>query len=173
MLSMKFIRENSELVRAACRDKGEPDHISEILRLDERRREIQRTTDTLRYRRNEISKKIGQLIREKSDEAEEAKKEAGELSSEVKRMEKELAEVERELNEFLLWVPNIPHSDVPVGSPAQNRIVRVEGETPSFDFEPRDHLTLAGMLNLLDMERAARMTGSFFALFTLESNFPI
>jgi seryl-tRNA synthetase len=88
------------------------------------------------------------------------------VSDEIKSIDAELKKVETELENLLLWLPNIPHSSVPIGKDASdNVVVRVWGEIPEFDFEIKDHLTLGKKLGIIDFERGAKLTGSGFPLY--------
>src|SRR5690606_39187800 len=88
-----------------------------------------------------------------------------ELSAQVKQKESALSELLSELEARLLEIPNLPHQDVPVGqSEADNRVVRVWGEAPKFDFEPKPHYELGEKHGLLDFERAAKLSGARFGV---------
>jgi len=165
MLSLRYIRENVELVKEACKAKNEPDRIDRIIELDVQRRDIIQEVEVLKSKRNDISKDIGKLMKSDPEKAAQFRDEAGELSSRVKEMDQALSQIEGELDELLLFVPNMPHSSVPRGSAKDNQVIRVEGEAVKPDFMVKDHLTIMSELDILDMGRASKMTGSFFPLF--------
>jgi seryl-tRNA synthetase len=174
MLDLRYIRENPAAVRAACQNKGEPDNVDGILRLDEDRRQLIQKGETLKNRRNVVSEEIGKLKKEKKD-ANELMAEMKEVSNEVKRIDEQLVAVEKDLEHLLLTVPNIPHSSVPVGkTPSSNVEVRRWGgngsivgfaDKKSLEFELRDHVALGRKLGILDFDRAAKISGSGFPLY--------
>jgi len=165
MLDLKFIRENPEVVKNAIRLKGEKDTVDEILKLDERRRELIKKGDALKARRNDVTEEIASLKKQGKD-ATDLIEEMRKVSDEIKSIDAELKKVETELENLLLWLPNIPHSSVPIGKDASdNVVVRVWGEIPEFDFEIKDHLTLGKKLGIIDFERGAKLTGSGFPLY--------
>ena len=166
MLDLKFIVENPELVKRACALKKEPDNVDKILDLYRMRKIYVAERDELRRKLNEISSEIGRLAK-KGEDVSNLRAEAKRISDEVKSVEGKLSQVESDLKRLLLTVPNIPHESVPEGtSEADNKIIRTEGEIPQFDFEPKDHLQLNEKLGLFDFKRAAKLTGSFFPMFT-------
>ncbi|CUU07363.1 seryl-tRNA synthetase [Candidatus Thermokryptus mobilis] len=165
MLDLKFIRENPEVVKNAIRLKGDRDTVDEILKLDERRRELIKKGDALKARRNDVTEEIANLKKQGKD-ATDLIEEMRKVSDEIKSIDAELKKVETELENLLLWLPNIPHSSVPVGKDANdNVVVRMWGEIPEFDFEIKDHLTLGKKLGIIDFERGAKLTGSGFPLY--------
>jgi seryl-tRNA synthetase len=165
MLDLKFIRENPEVVKNAIRLKGEKDTVDEILKLDERRRELIKKGDALKARRNDVTEEIANLKKQGKD-ATDLIEEMRKVSDEIKSIDAELKKVETELENLLLWLPNIPHSSVPIGKDASdNVVVRMWREIPEFDFEIKDHLTLGKKLGIIDFERGAKLTGSGFPLY--------
>ncbi|CUT00907.1 seryl-tRNA synthetase [Candidatus Kryptobacter tengchongensis] len=165
MLDLKFIRENPEIVKRAIELKGEKDHVDEIIKLDERRRELIKKGDSLKARRNDVTEEIANLKKQGKD-ASELIEEMRKVSDEIKAIDSELKKVESELENLLLWIPNIPHESVPIGKDASdNLVVRTWGEIQEFDFEIMDHLTLGKKLGIIDFERGAMLTGSGFPLY--------
>ncbi len=165
MLDLKFIRENPDLVKKAIELKKEKDHVDEILKLDERRRELIKIGDALKARRNDVTEEIANL-KKRGEDASELIEEMRKVSDEIKKIDSELKEVEMQLENLLLWIPNIPHESVPVGKDANdNVVVRTWGEIQEFDFEIKDHLTLGKKLGIIDFERGAKLTGSGFPLY--------
>jgi len=133
------------------------------LRLDARRRELLPEVESGRARQNKASDAIAEAKREDRDaDAEIA--EMRELASEIKRLEGELAEVERARDELALTLPNLPDPAAPDGETDEEAVtLREVGERPSFDFEIRDHVELGAEHGVIDIERAARASGSRFA----------
>ncbi len=164
MLSIRTIREEGARVRKALEDRGVDLDLDRLIRLDDRRRELLRETEDLRHRRNEASREVGRIKREGGD-ASGIMEEMRRVGARIKELEGELKAVESELESLLLQVPNIPHDTVPVGrDDTQNRVERVWGEPPAFDFEPLPHWELGDRLGILDFERAAKITGARFVV---------
>ncbi len=165
MLDLKFILNNRDLVRKACADKHEPDYVDEIIDLAKLRKIYVAERDELRKKLNEISDEIGKIARKKGNIAPLKTKAKG-ISEQAKSVEEELRLTEAKLDDLLLRITNIPHESVPIGkSEADNVVVRIEGESKKFDFEPKDHIELNEKLQIIDFERGAKIAGSFFPLF--------
>jgi len=166
MLDLKFIRENPEIVREAISSKGEKVNLDKILDMDKKRRKTLEKSDLLKHRRNEVSKEISRIKKE-GIEPSDLISEMKIVSEKIKKYDIELKEIETELHSLLLTVPNIPHPSVKRGKSAEdNRIVKIWGEKPEFDFEPKDHLELGEKLKLFDFKRGAKIVGSSFPLYT-------
>jgi seryl-tRNA synthetase len=163
VLDLKRIRDDPEAIKAALARRGAADAVDGLLSLDERRRELLPWVEGGRARQNEASEAIAEAKREgRGAEAEIA--EMRELAAEIKRLEGELAEVERERDELALTLPNLPDPDAPEGETEDDaEVLREVGERPAFEFQVRDHLELGERWGLIDMERAARASGSRFA----------
>jgi len=170
MLDIKLIREKPEWVkeRLATRGAGEESCIDEVLRLDEQRRKILGEVESLKALRNKVSKEIGALMGQKKiAEAEAKKAETRDLGDRISQMDKQAAEAEAAREEILLGLPNLPHASVPLGKTAEdNQVLRVHGEKPAFDFKPKSHVELCEKLRLVDFERATKLSGSGFVLYT-------
>lgn len=167
MLDRQLIRENPDFVRTQSKRKGVDAPVDEFLRIDAAWREARSRLDDLNAESNRISKSIGQLMAQgKRDEAEQAKADTGRLKSEIQATEAAEREWEAQLREVELKMPNLPHESVPDGSePEQNAFVREWGEKPSADRAYKEHWDVAAELGLLDFERAAKVSGSGFALY--------
>jgi seryl-tRNA synthetase len=170
MLDIKMVRERADFVRQrlASRQAGDEASIDELLKLDELRRKLLAEVESLKSNRNRVSKEIGALMaQKKAEEAEARKKETRELGDRIAELDKQAAEVEASRNRLLLTLPNLPHESVPEGASAENNpIVRVHGEKPTFAFKPKSHVELCEQLKLIDFERAAKLSGSGFLLYT-------
>ena len=166
MLDPKFIRDNPDAVRKSLADrKGNAALIDRFLELDEKRKKLITETEDLKRQKNEASKKIGELIKQKADVA-EAKAEVNAVSEKIKALDDELREVESEFKNIVDIIPNIPHESVPVGtSEADNKVFKEWGKKTEFSFDPKDHVELGRINDLFDLERGAKVTGSFFPLF--------
>ena len=159
MLDIRFIRENSDAVQFNAKNKGYDVDIKKLLELDDDRRTLQQQVDELREKRNANAAKM------------KGGKPEPELIDEGKRIKVELAEREEylkntdtEFTELLKRVPNMAHTDVPVGaSEDENVEVKKAGEIPQFEFEAKNHFEIAEAKGWLDKERAAKVAGSRFA----------
>jgi seryl-tRNA synthetase len=164
MLDPKFIRENPEAVRKALRDKGEKADLDSYLALDDRRRNMLVKADQLKHRKNEVSEDIGRLKRDGAD-ASELVVEMRKVGEEIKALDDEIKEIESELEEISRWIPNIPHSSVPVGPDSTaNELVRSWGEPKKPDFDVLPHWQIGESMGLVDLKRAAKLSGSHFSL---------
>lgn len=154
MLDIKFIRENAALVKANSENRLAKVDIDRLVALDKERRKIETEIDQLRAERNAASKvKPTPAVMEKM-------KNVGE---EIKVLEAELAQIEPKYRELLLEVPNLTHPSVVVSqNEDDNPVVEVYGKPTKFKFEPKDHVQLGESLNLIDFERAAKVTGAKF-----------
>lgn len=150
MLDIKRIREQPDEVKVGLEKKGEdPANIDEILLVDEKRRVLQTKADSLRAKRNQLG----------PDDRQQAKS----LKEELELLEQDLAVATGEYQALMLKLPNLPLPDVPTGrGEEENVVVRKEGELPAFDFSPKDHLELGRTLDLIDSERAAKVSGTRF-----------
>ncbi|ALX49521.1 serine--tRNA ligase [Lentibacillus amyloliquefaciens] len=166
MLDMKHLRNNFAEVKEKLAHRGED--LSELERfgeLDERRRTLISETETLKAKRNEASKQISSLKKEKKD-AEPAIKEMREVGAQIKAFDSELKEIEETLETIMLSIPNIPHESVPIGEDEEDNVVaRKWGDLPTFDFEEKPHWDIAADLDIIDFERAAKVTGSRFVFY--------
>ncbi len=165
MIDLKFIRENSDLVKTAIQNKKEKADINKLLALDEARREKLQTVEKLKQERNTASQKIAQL-KKQGESAEHKIQEMQKVAGQVKQLDTELKEIENKIRNIQIWIPNVPHSSTPIG---QNETDNVEikkwGEKYSFDFEPKPHWEMAEQLGIIDFDRGAKISGSFFLNF--------
>jgi seryl-tRNA synthetase len=163
LLDLKRIREDPEAARTALARRGAADQLDELLRLDKRRRLLLPEVEGGRARQNKASEAIAEAKRADRDASAEIA-EMRELAGEIKRMEGELSEIERERDELSLSLPNFPEPEVPEGETDEDAVVlREVGERPSFEFPVRDHVELGTEHGTIDIERAARVSGSRFA----------
>jgi seryl-tRNA synthetase len=168
MLDIRLIREKPDFVRErlATRGGGDEAKIDQLLQADAERRKTETALQQLNAERNRVSKEIG---------AKRSRKEASEdLEAQVRRIGEEIVDLNRRATtaddaqrDLLLQIPNLPHESVPVGKdPSANRVVRSWGEKPKLSGKVLDHLALGEKLKLLDLERAAKLSGSGFICFT-------
>ncbi|MBN1428569.1 MAG: serine--tRNA ligase [Anaerolineae bacterium] len=164
MLDIILIRNEPERVRQAMRDLNDEDalvRIDLILELDEKRRALLVDVERMRAEKNEASKRIG--ISRDPKEREVKIGEMKSLNARLDKLEGELREIEPHLNEEVLWIPNIPAEGVPVGADeSANITVRQVGDLPQFDFEALPHWDIGPMLDIIDFERGAKLSGSRF-----------
>ncbi len=158
MLDIKFIRENSELIKEAAKKKRVAFDLEELLKIDDERRKLLQETEELRARQNKASEDIVKI----RDVAEKQ-----EIIAEMKKVKDALSEKESNLKKILekwevlmLEVPNVPDPSVPEGnSDADNAEVKKWGEISEFGFEPKNHEELMKSLNLVDLERGSKAAG--------------
>ncbi len=166
MLDIREIRERPEEVLARLRRRDPAVDLSRVLSLDEERRGLIRQVEELRRKRKAGSEEVARLQREgKPVEAQARIASLKALSGKLKELEESLSQVEKELGEELLRLPNLPHESVPTGTKEEKVLLRSWGEPPKFDFQPRHHVELAKDLGLLDLERAAKITGARFPMY--------
>jgi len=164
MLDSRFVRENVQDVKDALKKRGYDFPLQAFLAIDEKRIALFRETEELRKRRNVVSEKIGRKKREKADATAELEDMKG-VSERIKSLEERLKAVEEETKGLLLTIPNIPHESVPIGKDeTENAEIRKWGEPREFDFEPLNHWDIAEPLDIIDFDRAAKISGARFAL---------
>ena len=152
MLDIKFIRENPEKVKEAARNKRAKVDIDALVNADSAYREVLQRLEVLRAEQNK-----------KSKEARSESSELHKLKAEIQDLEKQETKRKEELDRMLLLVPNIPLGTVPVGKDeSENVVVREVGKKPEFDFTPQDYLTIAEKLDIIDIARGAKVSGSRF-----------
>ncbi|MEE8278604.1 MAG: serine--tRNA ligase [Thermoanaerobaculia bacterium] len=166
MLSRELLRSRPEEVRSLLAARGLEAALFDAWgRLDRERRQVLVELEELKRQRNEASKEVGRIKRKGGDAAARIE-EVGRLKGRIGELEARLSEVDSELGELELGLPNLPHESVPRGADeSANRVERVVGERPSFDFEPKAHWELGPELGILDFERAAKITGARFATY--------
>ncbi len=165
MLDIKFIRENTELVKQGIEAKNETDNIDAILLLDEKRRQYIQETETLKAKRNEISAKVGERKRSGGDTT-DLLTEVDTIKHRIQKLDGELKEIEQQLESLLFTVPNIPHPTVPIGKNADdNKPVFEWGTKPSVDFSLKPHWELTEKLGIIDFTRGAKVSGAGFPFY--------
>lgn len=163
MLDLKLIRSEPERVKAALARRGAAEDVDALLALDARRRELLPEIEGAQAERKTLSKQIGEA-KQRGEGADELMADVGRLKDRIEAGKAELEKVDAELERVAAKLPNLPDPDAPDGMAEEDAVVlREVGERPSFDFEPRDHLEIGTELGLIDMESAARLSGSRFA----------
>ncbi|MBT3319166.1 MAG: serine--tRNA ligase [Clostridia bacterium] len=165
MLDIKRIRTNADEVIAGLAKRGITGVVEKMKQIDEERRELIVKTETLKAKRNEVSKQIP-VMKRAGENVDELLNEMKQVSDDVKAIDADLAVLDSELNTLLLSTPNLPHADVPVGDSEDDNIEqRKWGEPRKFDFEPQAHWDIGTNLGVLDFETAAKVTGARFTFY--------
>ncbi|MEK7061720.1 MAG: serine--tRNA ligase [Patescibacteria group bacterium] len=155
MLDINFIRQNPDKVKEACENKQVKVDVDKLLELDKKKRGLMTEIETLRAEQNKISregKENNVLITQ-----------AKEIKEKIKELEPELKNTEEEIYNLMLRVPNIPFDDVPVGKDdSENIVLRKVGKITEFKFLPKDYLEIGEKLNIIDVERSAKVSGARF-----------
>ena len=166
MLDLRYVSENLDEVRARLAARGFDDAavLDRLAEGAKERSSVIVEVEQLRQKRNEVSKRLAEVDK-KSDEFAKARDEMRAVGERIKELEAKQREVESALDDVLLRLPNLPHPATPVGkSEADNVVVRVVGDKPSFAFTPKDHVDVGTTLGILDFERAAKISGARFAV---------
>jgi seryl-tRNA synthetase len=167
MLDIRLIREKPDFVRErlGTRGGGDETKIEDVLRVDAVRRENETALQQLNADRKRLSKEIGGK-KSRGEATAEPEQHVREIGEQIADLNARTTAAEDEQNDLLLRIANLPHESVPVGKDAAaNRVVRTWGEKPQLD-KPADHVALGAKLHLLDLERAAKLSGSGFICFT-------
>ncbi|MGD8992630.1 MAG: serine--tRNA ligase [Desulfobacterales bacterium] len=165
MLEIKFVRQNLKTVAKALAARGYSANLEAFTSCDQERRAILLELEALRHQRNVVSDQIAKM-KKAGEHVEDIVAQMRDVSSKIKALDKSLAETQQTLEQMLLGLPNIPHASVPLGKDeADNPVVKVVGERPKFDFEPKAHWDIGAELEILDFERAAKITGARFPLY--------
>ena len=170
MIDIKFIRENPELVKQSIRNKNEKDTVDDVLKLDEERRSLITSVEELKARRNQVSAKIPQM-KKAGEDVSSVLAEMKQVSDQITELDTKLKSIEEEVEKFLLFIPNIPHSSVPVGKSADDNIEVRQWKPDGFSFSKDsnkkflDHTELGKKLGILDFERGAKISGSGFPVY--------
>ena len=164
MLDKKFIRENVDLVKQSLIDRNLKFDLGEFISLDELRRKFLTEIEDLRSKQNKANDQISSLLKEKKD-AKPVIASMKETSDKIKGLEEKLKEIDSELNKKVLNIPNIPHPSLPRGDATHNKVVRSWGEPPKLTFKPKTHIELVQDLDIIDIPRATKITGSNWILY--------
>ena len=167
MLDLNFVRENLPLVEERLRQRGmDPGQVlKDFHQVDTQRRHAITEAETMKARRNRASEEIAKLRKSGQDAAVQIS-ETKDLREKIQQLEKAAEEFEASLRNILTGIPNLPHESVPAGkTPEDNVEVRRWGAPPKFDFTPKPHWELGEELGILDLERAAKLSGARFAVY--------
>lgn len=167
MLDLGFVRSNLELVEEKLRARGADPAalLGDFRTLDQSRREAITTAERLKARRNELSQQVGALKKAGQD-ATAVMEETRALKDQLDELDKAAASLDEQMRQALSRIPNLTRDEVPTGdSEADNKTVKMWGERRIFDFEPKPHWEIGEALGILDLERAAKLSGARFAVY--------
>ncbi len=157
MLDIKFIRDNKDLIEMAARKKHVKFDVSELITIDNERRELLAAVEARRAEQNAVS---GTIVSASPEEKASLLEKMKALKASMQKDEDRLKEVQKLWMNLMLQVPNIPDVSVPEGSTdAENLEIRTWGEKPNFAFEPKDHVALMTALGMVDFDRGAKVHG--------------
>ncbi len=165
MLDVKLLRDDLARVKERVATRGTKIEWDEFVSLDRERRDALANLERLKEKKNRLSGEIGK-VKKSGGNAALLMQEVEEVSEAIRAGEGPLASIESRFEKFMLTVPNLPESSVPVGrSAADNKEVRRWGDPPKFDFQPKNHWDIGEELGILDFARAAKIAGARFALY--------
>ena len=167
MLDIKFIRQNAQKVKEGCLRKGVKIDIGRLLFLDEKKREMIKKIEDLKSQKNKASREISKI--KDNDKKKEIIRQMKEVDEEDDNLREDFKRIEKEFKDLLFQVPNLPLDDVPIGKDeSQNIVLKEVGKRTEFKFEPKDYLEIAQKLDLIDIKRAAKVSGTRFAFLKKE-----
>ena len=165
MIDVNLIRQDAEAVRQRYLRRGKDIDFSAFLQLDEERKSLIAKVESMKAERNKVSGQIPQLKKQGQD--------VSGVIAEMKALGDKIAELDGQLNvvnekirDFLLRLPNLPDEDLLAGGKENNKPIKLFGEKPTFDFQPKDHVELAKSLGLIDYERGAKLAGNGSWIYT-------
>ncbi|MCX7991734.1 MAG: serine--tRNA ligase [Proteobacteria bacterium] len=168
MLDLKFVRENIELISEKTQLRGANIDLNSFKELDNERRTLIRRVEDLRAQKNRLSEEFGKKKKQgilSDKDIEENRLLINKINEEIKEIDERLKLIEENHKLQLLSIPNIPHSSVPVGkSSEENLEIRRWGEIRDFKFQPKPHWELGELLDIIDFERAVKLTGARFSI---------
>lgn len=165
MLDLRRIRSDLEGVKKALARRGGEYPIDKIVELDEKRRKLLVDVEAKKAKQNQVSKEIP-ILKKKGEDISAILEEMKVLSDDVTELDKKVKAVDEEIKNILLGIPNTPNEDVAVGETDEDNVeVRVVGEPTTFNFEPKAHWDLGTDLDILDFERATKISGTRFTVF--------
>ena len=167
MLDLNFVRDNLPQVEEKLRQRGmnPAEVLKDFVAIDGERRQAITASETLQAQRNRASEEIAKLKKSGQDSSAQIS-ETKNLREQIQESEKKAAEQEARLRELLTAIPNLPNDSVPVGKSAEDNVeARRWGTQPRFDFKPKPHWELGEHLGILDLERAAKLSGARFAVY--------
>lgn len=165
MLDIKVLRTEPERIKKALKDRNNDLDLTPAIELDQKRRELLVDVEKKKAMQNEITKNIP-AMKKAGEDTTAIFDEMRELSNEIKEDDAKVSEIDEELRNFMLRIPNIPNDSVPVGKDdSENVEIRKYGKPTEFSFEPKAHWDIGTDLNILDFNRAAKISGSRFTVY--------
>ncbi len=165
MLDLKFVRANPQLVEQALANRGGQISLAEFMSLEEERRSLLAKVEEMKAERNRVSKEVGKMKQAGAD-ASDIMAQMRDLGDQIAVIDENLKQVESQIEQILLAIPNIPDQSVPIGADENaNLEVRKHGEIAEYDFEPLNHWDIGANLDILDFERAAKISGARFTVY--------
>ena len=165
MLDMKFVRDNLDAVRTMLKNRNNALNLDNFAELEKSRRDILNEVEQLKSQRNAASKKIG-AMKKAGEDTTAISAEMRAVGDKISALDNRLREIEENLRDILLHIPNMPKDDVPIGKDETfNPEIRRVGTPRSFDFAPKAHWEIGSDLNILDADRAAKVTGARFTFY--------
>lgn len=169
MLDIKLIRDNPELVKRGIENKNEINRVDEILELDKKRRELIIQGDELKAKRNQVSSQVP-AMKKAGQDVTAVFAEMKRVSDQIAEIDTQLRKIEEDIKEILMYVPNLPHTSVPIGKSVEDNVEVRRWLSEGFSFDQNekilDHIELGIKLKILDFERGAKVSGSGFPLYT-------
>ena len=166
MIQLREIRENPEHFIDGAKNKCESVDIKKILDLDLKWRSLVKKSEQKKSTKNKINQQISELKKSKKD-SNDLIDQMKTLSKEIKNYDLEISNINIEINQILKWIPNPPHKSVPIGNDSSNnKVVKIWGEKPKFDFKPKNHIEIATTNNLINFVAGSKISGSGFPLYT-------
>ena len=164
MLDIKYVRSNPDDVVAGMKKRGMDLDLAPFLALDEKRRTLLTEVEQLKNTRNTVSKEIGKM-KKSGENADHLVAEMSKVGEDIKVLDQQVSEIDAQMNAIILSIPNIPHDSLPVGGEENYRVERTWGEPRKFDGEPLAHWDIGTGLDILDFERAGKVTGARFTFY--------
>ncbi len=166
MIDIRKIETQFEQIKQALNSRSmDSSNVDRMVELNLARKQLIKDADAIKAERNDLSKQIG-AIKSKGGDASEMMAKSSSLGEKVATIDERLKEIESQLESIALLIPNIPLPDVPVGySEADNKVIKTSGEPRRFGFDPKPHWDLGLALDILDNERAAKLSGARFNVF--------
>jgi seryl-tRNA synthetase len=166
MLNLKIIRENPEAVKARLKRRGgDFKELDELLKPEDDRRSGLQESELLKNKKKKLSAEVGQL-KQKGQDASKLMEEVKTINISIKELDDKIQAWEQQVQEKLLGIPNTPDDSIPDGADeSANRVVRDWGTKPGFSFKPKNHVEVGEQLGLIDLKRAAKISGTRFAVY--------
>jgi seryl-tRNA synthetase len=166
MLDLKIIRENPEAVKTRLKRRGgDFNELDELLKPEEDRRLGLQESESLKNKKKKLSAEVGQL-KQKGEDASQLMEEVKVINTSIKELDDRIQALEKQVQEKLLGIPNTPEDSIPDGADeSSNKMVRDWGTKPELSFKPKNHVEIGEQLGLIDLKRAAKISGARFAVY--------